>query len=377
MGFRITRVNPRTGAIELPWRNREGLFVLGDPAHGAQKHHDRLAVKVTTIEKVAELVRRGFSVRMTDGRNAPSLITPGSLLIEEIEHTEPVPLFVETAPKPPFEKEAMMMELRRVMLAQANQIAHGGSRAFAAAFIGFETDSPCPYCEDDPARVDLARFNATGYLDLAYDYAFQVGQYWRFGDEEARELTGFLRGANAYFSNRNPSPLANPDGLCRRAAETAFGRWKLQAGHNLTVRELTLLGRMKEAAVRNSLSKERIAIERGEVENAVAAAWLRPRRDFTPTRLEESHKERWAAHARALLERRGFAEGFMSVLVGYEITADQLATKAGVSSVFVKALQHGTPTLDLDALRRVGEVLDLDAPHFVGVAVQAALRHGT
>jgi predicted transcriptional regulator len=74
-------------------------------------------------------------------------------------------------------------------------------------------------------------------------------------------------------------------------------------------------------------------------------------------------------------DHRDFTEAFAAILKGYEITAPQLAAKAGVPQAFVEALRQGEPEPDLHALRRVGEALDLDAPHFVGVAVQAALRH--
>ena len=71
MAIKITRQNPRTGQVERPWRNRDGLFVLSDPAHGAKKHHAKFAVKVGTIEEVDALLKRGFSVRMTDGESRP------------------------------------------------------------------------------------------------------------------------------------------------------------------------------------------------------------------------------------------------------------------------------------------------------------------
>ena len=116
----------------------------------------------------------------------------------------------------------------------------------------------------------MSRFSATTYLDQAYDYAFQVGRYWDFGDDTAQDVNEFILGANPQASDGDPSPLANLEGLCRRVADTAFGRWKMSKGYDLTVRELALLGQMKEAAVRNSLSKERIAIERGEIDHADA-----------------------------------------------------------------------------------------------------------
>lgn len=82
----------------------------------------------------------------------------------------------------------MVEELKRAMLVQANQIVHAGSPAAAEAFMGFETESPYPYCEDDPGKVDLGRFSATSFLDQAYDYAFQVGSYWRFGNDTAHDV---------------------------------------------------------------------------------------------------------------------------------------------------------------------------------------------
>src|SRR6185312_11707001 len=365
MQVSITRRNPRTGQIERPWKNRDGMFVLGDPAHGAQKHHDKFAVKVAMIEEVTALVKRGFSVRMTDGETPPSLISPDSLTIEEVEEADPATLFAETAPKPPFSKDAMMVELRRAMMVQANQIAHAGNLSAAVAFVGFETANPFyPYCEDDPEKVDLGQFSASSYLDQAYDYAFQVGQYWSFGDDTAQDVNEFVCGANPQASNGDRSPLADPDSLCRRATDTAYGRWKLEKGYDLSVRELALLGSMKEAAVRNSLSKERITIEKGEVDHEIAAAWLRERRDFIPNRTEQGHRERWIAYTRSLLQHREFAEAFAQILRSYPMTGEELTTKAGVSSAFVEALAAGRPKADLDALRLVGEALDLDAPHF-------------
>lgn len=78
----ITRKNPATGRVETPHRER-GFYVLGDPAHGNKRHHKAFAVQVRTLEEVLDHIRRGFSVRMSDGSAAarPSLIAPGSLEI--------------------------------------------------------------------------------------------------------------------------------------------------------------------------------------------------------------------------------------------------------------------------------------------------------
>jgi len=376
MAIKITRTNPRTGQVQRPWRNRDGVFVLGDPAHGAQKHHDKFAVKVPSIEEVAKLVERGFSVRMTDGKSPPSLISPESLIIEEVDSGDPSPTWTEMAPKPPFSKQEMMDELKRGMLVQANQIAHAGAPDFAQAFMGFESaDFLYPYCHpDDIEKVDLSRFGASSYLDNAYDYAFQVGKYWQFGGDTAQDVSEFIWGANPQGSDGNGSPLVDPAGLCRRAADTAFGRWKLTERLGLTIRELALLANMTEAAVRNSLSKERITIERGEVDAESADAWLRDRRDFIASRVKEGDKARWQAYSRASLDRRDFGPTFGELLRDYPMTTEALAAKADVSLGFVFGLRAGSPKPDLEALLRVGAALDLDAPHFAGVAVQAALR---
>jgi hypothetical protein len=78
--IRITRINPKTGRVETPLLEH-GWYVLGDPAHGSQKHHERFAVRVRTLEEVLDHVKRGFSVRMCDGVTRPYLISPKSLKI--------------------------------------------------------------------------------------------------------------------------------------------------------------------------------------------------------------------------------------------------------------------------------------------------------
>jgi hypothetical protein len=76
----ITRRNPKTGRTETPLKER-GCYVLGDPAHGKDKHKIAFAVRVRTLEEVLDHVRLGLSVRMSDGMARPSLISPKSLEI--------------------------------------------------------------------------------------------------------------------------------------------------------------------------------------------------------------------------------------------------------------------------------------------------------
>jgi hypothetical protein len=77
----ITRRNPKSGRIETPLREH-GSYVLGDPTHGKEKHKAEFAVRVRTLEEVLDHLRRGFSVRMSDGLTRPSLISPKSLTIQ-------------------------------------------------------------------------------------------------------------------------------------------------------------------------------------------------------------------------------------------------------------------------------------------------------
>ena len=376
MAISITRRNPRTGRIERPWRNRDNLFVLGDPAHGAQKHHDRFAVKVETLEEVARLIERGFSVRMTDGNSPPSLISPDSLAVEDID-TEDV-LWAETLPKPPFEKAEMFEELKVALFVQANQIAHAGRHEAAIAFLGFEPVTLVPtYDPHDLQRLDLSRFSATHYVDRAYDYGFQVGRYWDFGADMAQNAIEFLEGATPCDENGQPSPLMNDKSLCRIAIETAFSRWSLENGFSISIRGLALLSGMTEPAVRNSLSKDRIAITDGQIRDEAALAWLKQRRGFIPTRTsEEANREFRNAWARGLLDREGPAKALAEILKDQDVSPQALAERAQVPEGVVTALLDNRPVLDVGALRRIGTALDLDTPHFVGVAIEAGLRAG-
>ena len=76
----ITRRNPATGKVESPLKEH-GSYTLGDPANGKDKHKTGFAVRVRTLEEVLDRVRRGFSVRMSDGVTRPSLTSPKSLTI--------------------------------------------------------------------------------------------------------------------------------------------------------------------------------------------------------------------------------------------------------------------------------------------------------
>ena len=37
---------------------------------------------------------------------------------------------------------------------------------------------------DDLSKINLQHFHIASILDIAYDFAFQTGAYWRFGGDE-------------------------------------------------------------------------------------------------------------------------------------------------------------------------------------------------
>ena len=51
----ITRTNPRTGKTERPYRDKQGQFVLGDPAFGSELHHRKNAVLTTEYDEACLL----------------------------------------------------------------------------------------------------------------------------------------------------------------------------------------------------------------------------------------------------------------------------------------------------------------------------------
>jgi hypothetical protein len=76
----IQRVSPRDGSVEKPDLTTKG-YCLGDPRFGGEKHHAKNAVYVKTLDEVAELISRGFSVRMVGPEKRASLVSPKSLQI--------------------------------------------------------------------------------------------------------------------------------------------------------------------------------------------------------------------------------------------------------------------------------------------------------
>jgi hypothetical protein len=283
-------------------------------------------------------------------------------------------------PKPPFTKDEMLGELRRIARVMVNHLAVYGSLEAAKLLTGFETHNDVyPYAEDDLSKFDLSRFEITEAMVMAYDYAFQVGARFSFNEYTVQHLDEFRHGANMRSTDGVASPMSNPDSMCRMAIDTALARWQVEQAGNLTIRELALLSDMKEAAVRNSLSAEGIKVETrrqgepGTVDGVVAYGWLRKRRGFIDSLDPTMKAENRRASMRALFQERDFAWAFGEILGEAGISSADLAAKADVDVAFVSSLSKGKPSIDVEAARRVAKALGLDVPIFVGAVVEAAL----
>jgi hypothetical protein len=379
--YRISRLNPKSGLVEQPYRDKDGQFVLADPAGGAQRQQAKYAVKVATTAEAVEYLQKGFPIRMTDGKSAPALVSAKSLTITpvEVEGEDESSLGAGASRNPLPAKDAVMEELKKLLCVQAGHIALTGSTEAAVAFIGFESDAgsyPYEIGMDEWKKVDLSRFKIQWRMSAAYDYAFQCGEYWHFDTSHAEDIRAFVGGIPPYDITGSGYIFMSQDGLCRRIADTAYARWNLTDGNDLTVRELSLLANITESATRTALSREGISAPEGTLSNDQALDWLRGRRGFIPTKSPDtSVKDQAFFWSEFAFRQFGLATALSRLITDWlKTTPEKIQQKAEVSKEFIAALMAGHPVLDLDALQRVGRVLEIDVPQFVGLAVQEALR---
>lgn len=282
----ITRKNPKSGKTERPYRDRQGNFVLGDPAFGNQLHYRKNAVLTADYDEALRLVRSGYSIRMSAGDGTPpSLVRAAKLTLIEVKEI-PDGAIPQQGPTAPFPREAVMFDLRKALVAEAAIIARWSSYEAAEAFLGFPSseDGRQPYDDADPAEVDLSRFRATPLIEAGYDWAFQIGNPAAFGPAFLHDLGPLVSGASA-GSISPMSPMGDPDSDLRVTIDTALARWKLEFEPRvpLSVRELAYLAQMTEVAARNALAKAGLK-GRGGIDNDTARQWLAQRQKFVPTR---------------------------------------------------------------------------------------------
>lgn len=310
----ITRVNPKTGALERPWRNRDHQFVLGDPSKGDQRHHDEHAVKVDNYGEAVELVQGGFAIRVSDGRSPPSLVVPGSLEIGDDPVTSLDDYWTYTMPEVPFTQAELEQDIRSAILCHAGEISWMAGQDAADGFIGFSLGVDVIEHGEQAELIDLERFNLTRLARNAYESAFRVGKARLIGDKDIDEIELLLGAMLSKTGHRYPHPIDSKTSPLRRTLASAYLRWKIyetrlvedhldQSG----VENLAVLAGMSEQAVRNSLAKEGLSAVRGKADYLALIKWLEGRRDFVPLREDERLEARatWARLAR--LKRKNVA----------------------------------------------------------------------
>lgn len=315
----ILRTNPTSGRVERPWRNRNSEFVLGDPAKGDVRHHDAHGTNVDNYGEALELVERGFSIRMSDGKAPASLVTPASLNFVDEPVTTLDELWTFSMPSVPFSREDLEQDLRKALLVQAGETYWLANSAAADAFIGFPLDIDGVEHGDQIEQVDLARFNFARVIQNAYEGAFRAGPN-ALSDEDVDELELMIGAISGGATRRYQSPADLPGSPLRRTMLSAYLRWKVSEGalfdnklDQSAVESLAVLADMSEQAVRNSLNKEGLSPVKGKIDYAAIMRWLEQRRDFVPLREDERPEARSTWDAIHLLRTRPLPAAFEEI----------------------------------------------------------------
>lgn len=308
-----------------------------------------------------------------------------------------------------FTKDAMLDELRFILLYEAEHIRKAASEEAAEHFIGFpiwvEDDivtSSSYTMHMDRTKVDLGRFKVGRYFEAAYDFAFAPSLSDFIERSDIWRLVEFMDGIPRSRLSGD-YPFMKPEGLCQTVADTAYARWNLdmEEGGSFTPREIALLANMSEGAVRNAMADKG---ENGlrtipgskpaEVPWEEAKRWLNDprRRGFvrTPTRPSEDQDLREALAAVTtvkdlthLIWRHGLVFDGPHVFedgTGGDPTAFKIDRSAGGFDALawspdeIKAWREGTFTFDVTKAQELARALDFDVPRFVGKALEVSLR---
>jgi hypothetical protein len=213
---------------------------------------------------------------------------------------------------------------------------------------------------------------------------------------ESYEIMAILQGYPRADQNGDLSPFEpRLESPLRNMLETAYARYDLQQGNDLSIRQLALLSNMTIPAVRSSISKDGIKTEStlhskealknmpdeerlGRVSSENALLWLRGRRGFIPT-IDPSGSARielmWPAF---LKPGADIKEGILKALKILQVSVSDLAQKAEVEDEWLEGLfGDGEVAADVNALKRVAHALRAPTPAFVGGMVQDILTRET
>ena len=129
----ISRINPATQKRERPWRNRAHEFSVTAP-------HSSREVLTQNYANALAMVQAGSSIRMSDGRGSPTLVSPLSLRISNSHRTAVDQLWFYTMPKPRFTREDLEDDIRKTIAGMAFEIFTLAGQKAADAFLGMRFD---------------------------------------------------------------------------------------------------------------------------------------------------------------------------------------------------------------------------------------------
>lgn len=281
---------------------------------------------------------------------------------------------------PPFTLDEMRSELCAILLFRADDLAMTKDSDAAASFIGFPSDH---YFKESPSQVNLTQFRISSAMHVLFDYAFQVGRAEEFGENLLQDAVVFMenipRAGGQDEKSGETHRFMDPDGLCRTVVETAGARRKLDDacyGSELSVRELALLARMTEGAVRNALAGAGIKSKGAKtyVSTEFAKEWLAGRRGFVPTTCWIYTAQRAMQEIRYATSIDEFAYVLSRRAQELQLSNGALAAAAGLMEDQVVVWLGGVPPLDPQAAVAIAAPLGLDPALTAGRAIELILR---
>lgn len=288
--------------------------------------------------------------------------------------------------KLPIKKEDMFTELRGLLLREAARIDLMRGPEATRAFLGFEyvaDEAQAYYPLEFLNQIQLEDFEIARNFSLAYDYAFQVGEWMKFDETVEHRLRGVTESFPRFGVEGEQSPYYDDDSACRRISDLAVARYQLTHYSIMpTIEQLALLANMSPAAVRNSLSQEGIKPEGKPacIGNSVAWEWLSKRRGFIPNKTLDERKETAKEKTHRIFTGASFSNALRHAALEAGLTGkdDELCAGIAVASktdeAFVRSLLANHPIADLGKLKAVSDALGLHNPRFTAVAIELALE---
>jgi hypothetical protein len=282
----VTRLNPVTKRLERPWRTRQHNFVL--TGKGSKRE-----ILVEDYEVALAMVMEGHSIRMSDGRSPPSVVTPASLTIADANGTAADNLWVYTMPKPVLSREQLEQDIRAALVVMATDIYWIAGQEAADQFLGVPLDIHNIKTAEKILDLSKSPFGRT--VIAAYEGAFRIGDSDALPQSDHDKLAIFIGALTSGATRRHPNPADDEKSPLRRTMLTAYWRGLISRGQlfedNLLnsppVIRLAMLAAMTEQGVRNALAKQGLSLPLNQSDHVKAIRWLERARGFTPLREQE------------------------------------------------------------------------------------------